>query len=44
VRYHEAGRGPSMGEQAFYNVWTRQLVLYRRRLGSDRWRLRFSGT
>lgn len=41
--YAEAGRGPSFGEQAFYNVFTREVRLYRCPLGMDRWRERTDG-
>ena len=43
VLYNEAGRGITYGEQAFYNVFSREIVLYRCSLGSAVWRQRQDG-
>lgn len=42
VLYHEDGRY-SHGEQAFYNLWTREMVLFTSRIGDWAWRLRPGG-
>jgi hypothetical protein len=41
--YAEAGRGPGHIEQAYYNVFTREVRLYRCPLGTSRWRERDGG-
>ena len=41
--YAEAGRGPGHMEQAYYNVFTREVRLYRCPLGTSRWRERDGG-
>lgn len=43
VVYPEEGRGLRAGEQAFYNVFSREIRLYRVRLGRADWELRRDG-
>ncbi len=43
VVYPEEGRGLRAGEQAFYNVFSREIRLYRVRIGRADWELRRDG-